>query len=111
MVIKEAIWDTRAKWRDIGCKLGLKAGDIDSIHDHEDGECLHIVLSHWMHTGRATIHELLKALESKIIDCSDIVREIVSLKGENQVKIGLFADGATEKSKYYYSSLRNCSKW
>ena len=89
MPIKEAVWDARSQWKDIGRKLGLKSGDIRAIHDPSDGECLHEVLSLWMHTGKASINVLLKALESKIIDRSDLAREIRSLRGNERLAVGL----------------------
>ena len=89
MPIKEAVWDARSQWKDIGRKLGLKSGDIRAIHDPSDGECLHEVLSQWMHTGKATINVLLKALESKIIDRLDIARETRSLRGDERLAVGL----------------------
>ena len=89
MPVKEAIWDVRYKWKDIGRKLGLKSGDIQAIHEPNDGECLHVVLSQWMHTGKATLNHLLSALESKVIDCPDIAREIRSRTGEARTSVGL----------------------
>ena len=89
MPIKEAIWDARSQWKDIGRKLGLKEGDIRAIHEPSDGECLHEVLLQWMHSGRATTAYLLMALESKAVGCSDLVKEIQSLKGEARAEVGL----------------------
>ena len=104
MPIKEAIWDVRAKWKDIGRKLKLTEGDIDAIHEHDDGECLHRVLLQWIQTGRATILDLLTTLESKIIDRFDLVGEIRSLTREKHIELGLTkAKNAAEKSKYTYN--------
>ena len=86
MLIKEAIWEVRSKWKDIGRKLSSTEGDIDAIHEHNDGECLHQVLSQWIHTGRATINDLLKALENKMIGRPDIVREMHLLIGTEYPK-------------------------
>ena len=98
MPTKEAIWNARAKWRDIGRKLGLSEGDIQAIHEHDDGECLHKVLSQWMYTGRATIYDLLTELESEIIDRSDIARQIRSRKGEDRRKVGLDEEDHDKRS-------------
>ena len=101
MPIKEAIWDARAKWKDIGRKLKLTEGDIDAIHKRDDGECLHRVLLQWIRTGRATMLDLLAALESKIIDRLDIVKKIQSLPGEKQTELGLTTKEYTSpESKY-----------
>ena len=104
MQIKETIWDARAKWKDIGRKLKLTEGDIDAIHERDDGECLHKVLLQWIQTGRATMSDLLTALESKIIDRLDLVGEIRSLTREKHIELSLTkAKYATEKSKYTYN--------
>ena len=89
MPIKEAIWDARSQWKDIGRKLGLREGDIRAIHEPTDGECLHEVLCMWIQSGKATISDLLEALESRIIGRSDIVREIRQLSEEDQSILGL----------------------
>ena len=104
MPTKEAIWNARAKWRDIGRKLGLNDGDIQAIHEYDDGECLHKVLSQWMHTGKATIYDLMAVLESEVIDRPDIARKIRSRKGEDRGKVGLdeeyFGDTASESNSF-----------
>ena len=106
MSIKEAIWDARAKWKDIGRKLKLSEGDIDAIHERDDGECLHRVLLQWIQTGKATTLDLLAALESKIINRLDIVREIQLLTREECFELGLNEQFATQKSKYIYRQYR-----
>ena len=108
MLLKEAIWDARAKWRDIGLKLKVSEGDLATIHGRTDADCLHEVLVHWMHTGRARIDDLLKALESKVIGHSDIAKEICSWKKEDQIRLGLSEDAETSKVSNYYSTI--CKK-
>ena len=99
MPIKEAIWDARAKWKDIGRMLKLTEGDIEAIHECDDGECLHKVLSQWMHTGGAKINDLLKTLNSKIVDRSDLAKQIQSRVGEKRDKVGLDKDYEDISSK------------
>ncbi len=91
MPLKEAIWDARSKWKDIGRKLGLTDGDINAIKEseHNISECLNEVLVRWIQTGKATIYDLLKALKSEVIDCSGIVSKILSLRGEERKAVGL----------------------
>ena len=99
MPITEAIWDARAKWKNIGRMLNLTEGDIQAIHESDDGESLHIVLSQWIHTGNATIYDLLKALENRIVNRSDLAKQIRSRVGENRVKVGLGKDYEDISSK------------
>ena len=92
MPLKEAIWEARSKWKDIGRKLGLKDGDIHAIEESEHNkisEFLNEVLVQWMQTGKATIYDLFKALDSSVIGRSDIVRTIQSLRGEERKAVGL----------------------
>ena len=88
MPLIEAIWDARSKWRYIGLKLGLTYGDIHAIEDGNKN-CLTEVLVQWMQTGKATIYEMLKALESAVICRSDIANTIRSRQGEERKEVGL----------------------
>ena len=88
-----AVWEVRAQWKNFGRSLpGWSDGAIRSIHEPSDGDCLHAVLSIWMHTGRATINDLLKALENPSIARGDIANKIRALKGRDRINIGLEPD-------------------
>ena len=87
--MKSAVFEARPQWKAIGRALGLTDGTIDSIHDQDDGECLHKVLSKWMHSGGATIHGLLDALEDITVARHDIAHKIRSLKDEDRTRVGL----------------------
>ena len=78
--VKLAVWEARSEWRNIGRALRLSDGTIRSIHDSEDGECLHKVLTFWMQSGNATIQDLLAALEDPTVARRDIANEIRSRK-------------------------------
>ena len=80
--MKGCIWEARAQWRDIGRALDIPDGTIRSIHEPSDGESLHHILTLWMHSGTATIQDLLTALEDPAVDRRDIVNEILSRKGK-----------------------------
>ena len=87
--VKRAIREARVRWKDIGRGLHLLDGDIRSIREEDDEECLHKVLSLWMETGSATIYQLLEALENPPVSRKDIAGEIRSLKGEERSRVGL----------------------
>ena len=87
--VKLAIREARARWKDIGRGVDLLDGDIKSIREEDDDECLHKVLSLWMETGSATIYQLLEALENPPVGRKDIAGEIRSLKGEERSRVGL----------------------
>lgn len=73
--VKSAIWDARAKWRRIGEALGLTSGTMDTIYGSDD-DCMHEVVKMWIHTGKATMSKLLKALEETTVARGDIAKDI-----------------------------------
>lgn len=81
--VRLVVWKDRSNWKNIGRALGVCDGDIKAIHDPNDSECLHKVLSKWIHTGEATISDLLKALAHETVNRNDVVNEIHVLKGKN----------------------------
>ena len=87
--VKRAIREARPRWKDIGRGLDLLDGTIESIHEEDDEERLHKVLSLWMQTNSATIYQLLEALEKPPVGRKDIAGEIRSLKGEERSRVGL----------------------
>ena len=87
--MKSTVFKARSQWKAISRAIGLTEDTIDSIHDQDDGECLHKVLSVWMHSGGATIHGLLDALEDVTVDRRDIADKIRSLKDEDRTRVGL----------------------
>ena len=94
--VNHAVLKARAEWKKIGRALGLSVGIIKSIHDPDDGECLHDVLTKWIYTGKATIYDLLEALEDPTVARRDIANEIRDLKGEERSKVGLDPDTKTK---------------
>ena len=88
--VKGAIWEARSKWREIGRLLpGVTDGTIDAIHELNDSESLHRVLSVWIQTGKANIHNLLNALKDKTVGRTDIAKTICLRKGKEKTDIGL----------------------
>ena len=81
--VKHAVWKARSLWKEIGRALGISDDTISTIHYTDDGECLHKVLSEWIHSGKATIHDLLQALADKTVERNDIKNEIHVLKGKS----------------------------
>ena len=88
--MKGYIWEARAQWKNIGRALDIPEGTIRSIHEDDDGESLHQILTHWIHAGTATIQDLLKALKDSTVGRKDIVNEILSRKGKCHYKNYLF---------------------
>ena len=84
-----AIYEARSKWKNIGRSLKVPGGTIASIHDPDDGECLHAVLTSWIQTGKAVTKDLLGALENKTVGRQDIAKEICNLQGNDRSDVGL----------------------
>ena len=71
-----ALWDARAKWRDIGRCIGVDEGTLDTIKGKDD-DCLNGVLSHWLrgvynpkqkNSKPRTWHTLIEALRSRVVN-------------------------------------------
>ena len=86
--VKNALLDAAYQWRDIGQALDIPPGTLMSIRG-EDNECLNEMLTKWMHGGKATIDQLLEALEEPGVDRGDIVSEIEALRGDKRSRVGL----------------------
>ena len=87
--LKRAVWEARSMWKNIGRSLGLTEGTIHSIHEPDDGEALHRVLTQWIQSGNATIQDLLKTLEDPTVGRSDIANRIRTLRGKDRTDVGL----------------------
>lgn len=74
--VKDAIWEARSEWKDIGRALNISDGDINAINGRNAGECLNAVLSKWRHTGNATIANILEAMEDTAVGRVDIANHI-----------------------------------
>ena len=86
--MKKAIWEAREQWRDIGRALNISDGTIRAIHEPNDGESLHEVLSQWIKSDKATIHDLLQALEDVTVNRTDIANQVRGLKGKDRTSVG-----------------------
>ena len=88
--VKGAIWEARSQWRDIGRLLpGVTEGTISAIHEPNDSECLHKVLTVWIQSGSASIYHLLNALENKTVSRFDISKAIRDRTHQDRTDVGL----------------------
>ena len=74
--VKRALWDARAKWRNIGSCIGVDEGTLDTMKGKDD-DCLNDVLSHWLrgvynpkekNSKPRTWHTLIEALRDKVVN-------------------------------------------
>ena len=93
LTLTEVVWDTRVKWRDIGRALRVSSDVLDEVivdqYLRDDGQRMERVLVEWLHTGKATVHQLLRAFEDKSVRRHDIAMEIRSREGKDRTAIGL----------------------
>ena len=92
--VKNALLDAAYRWFPLGQALGVPPGTLRSIKFdrelHGDNDRLNEVLLIWMHSGQATIDQLLEALDSDpSVKRPDIANKIRALRGEERFKVGL----------------------
>jgi hypothetical protein len=77
MDTKNALWDARVKWRDIGSCIGVDEGTLDTMKGKDPGESLNSVLSHWLrgvydpeekNSKPRTWRTLIEALREKVVN-------------------------------------------
>ena len=70
MDVREELHECRSKWYDVGLKLRVPVGTLDSIEKHgNDSTCLREVLKHWLKNviRPATWEALVNALDSQTV--------------------------------------------
>ena len=90
--VKNALLDAAYLWNEIGQALDITPGTLTSIgrqYRGNDNESLNEMLTKWMHGGKATMNQLLEALEDPSVKRHDIVLEIEALKGDKRRRVGL----------------------
>ena len=52
--VLEAVWEARSEWYNIGLKLGISAGTLDSIEatGQNPGRCLTAMIKDWLKNGK-----------------------------------------------------------
>ena len=70
--VQDAIWAARAKWYDIGLRLGISADTLDAIdnaHQHKPEECFTHTIKEWLRNDdpRPTWEALADALRSPVV--------------------------------------------
>ena len=74
--VKSALWDARAKWKNIGSCIGVDDGTLDTIKGKDD-DCFGEMLKNWLrgiykpgvkNSKPRTWHTLIEALRDKIVN-------------------------------------------
>jgi hypothetical protein len=81
--VLEAVWEARSKWYNIGLKLGISAGTLDSIskanNQNPDG-CLTAMIKDWLENGRPrstpSWAAVAKALQSPMVGHAQLAEQL-----------------------------------
>ena len=79
--ILEEVWEARVKWYNIGLKLGISVGTLDSIgkaNNQNPDDCLTAMIKDWLKNGKPkpSWAELAKALKSRMVGYAQLAEQI-----------------------------------
>ena len=79
--VLEAVWEARVKWYNIGLKLGISAGTLDSIskaNNQNPDDCLTAMIKDWLKNGKPkpSWAQLAKALKSCMVGYAQLAEEL-----------------------------------
>ena len=79
--VLEAVWEARAKWYNIGLKLGISVGTLDSINktaNQNPDDCITAVIKDWLKNGKPkpTWAAVAKALKSPMVGYAQLAEEL-----------------------------------
>lgn len=78
----EAVWEARSMWYNIGLKLNISPGTLDSIKTENQnvmGSCFTDMLKNWLNNGaQQTWETLATALKSPMVGYGELAQKLVS---------------------------------
>ena len=79
--VQDAAWPARAKWYDIGLRLGMSADALDTIAKarlHQPEECFTDTIKVWLRNDdpRPTWKALADALRSPVVGYADLANNL-----------------------------------
>ena len=79
--VQDAVWPARAKWYDIGLRLGILAGTLDAIaaaHLRNPDECFTNTIKEWLKNDepQPTWESLVDALRSPVVGYADLANNL-----------------------------------
>ena len=80
--VQDAVWPARAKWYNIGLRLGILAGTLDAIaaaHLRNPDECLTDTIKEWLKNDepQPTWKALADALRSPAVGYADLANDLL----------------------------------
>lgn len=86
--VKNAIWEARAQWKDIGRALDVDEGTLSTIRHANDGECLNEVLLKWIQgNANPTIGDIVEAMKDPTVARMDIANKIDDRRWNTSAKV------------------------
>ena len=79
--VLESVWEARAKWYNIGLKLGVSVGTLDSINkaaNQNPDNCLTAVIKDWLKNGKPkpSWAAVAKALKSPMVGYGHLAEQL-----------------------------------
>ena len=79
--VLEAVWEARAKWYNIGLKLGTSPGTLDAINktaNQNTDDCITAVIKDWLKNGKPkpSWAQLAKALKSPMVGYGHLAEQL-----------------------------------
>jgi hypothetical protein len=85
----DALWDARAKWNDIGRRIGVDVGTLDTMKSSNAGVALREMLSHWLrgvyksdeqNSKPRTWRTIIEALRARAVNEEAMANRLVNKK-------------------------------
>ena len=82
--VLDALWGARARWNDIGRKIGVDAGTLATMRGSDD-DCIRETLTHWLrgvykpdeqNSKPRTWHTLIEALRAKTVNFAAMANDL-----------------------------------
>ena len=79
--VLEAVWEARVKWFNIGLKLGISPGTLNTIkknNNQDPDDCLTAMLEYWLNNGnpKPSWAAVAKALKSPTVGYAQLAEEL-----------------------------------
>ena len=79
--VLEAVWEARVKWFNIGLKLGISVGTLNTIkknNSHDPDDCLTAMLEYWLNNGKPkpSWAAVANALKSPMVGYAQLAEQL-----------------------------------
>ena len=86
-LVQDAVWEGRARWYNLGLKLGLTAGTLDAINlanQCDPNRCFTATLKEWLRTcERPSWSSLARSLRARTVGLGELADQIILIPQRN----------------------------